>query len=335
MTAMLNCIALARPWPGLLLALSLAACSASDTGVADEELGGLVLASGADNQPVRLGRVGYDVAELGRVAHTSHERVGQLLGAHRYRSTSSIVVREGDAIVESLETDTFIELADSGDFRARNENSRDYGREVFFTGGFLYLAPRYSRFHRRAPERMAEPAQIRNQIYGDLGAHLELLTRGIEIEEQASGTRGETGDPRQVRNITVKKSERTRPPARPTELRHRAWRDSIDVVEASGELALDEETGVVLHALVHGAVTFERDGRSFVMTFDVEHDIADIGAEIAIAAPPDDAWVATPVRRREVDERDRLLQGIAPPTRKVEPRKRSTTSASKPGKGSK
>ena len=44
---------------------------------------------------------------------------------------------------------------------------------------------------------------------------------------------------------------------------------------------------------------------------------ADVAASWqAIVPPPDGEIVATPERRREVDDRDYLLQGIAPPLRR-------------------
>ena len=39
----------------------------------------------------------------------------------------------------------------------------------------------------------------------------------------------------------------------------------------------------------------------------------------AIAAPPADQIVTTPMRAREVDDRNTLLKGIAPPERKAVP----------------
>jgi hypothetical protein len=52
------------------------------------------------------------------------------------------------------------------------------------------------------------------------------------------------------------------------------------------------------------------------MTFAVEHTIEAIGESAAITAPAAEKWVATPLRSREAEERDALLKGIAPATRK-------------------
>jgi hypothetical protein len=44
--------------------------------------------------------------------------------------------------------------------------------------------------------------------------------------------------------------------------------------------------------------------------------VSEVGHPAEITAPPADDVVATPERAREVDDRDFLLQGIAPPLRK-------------------
>ena len=62
-------------------------------------------------------------------------------------------------------------------------------------------------------------------------------------------------------------------------------------------------------------IGFSRDGRSFVMKVKLQGAVGSLGAT-PIAAPPEGEVVATPGRLREVDDRDYLLQGIAPPIRK-------------------
>jgi hypothetical protein len=51
------------------------------------------------------------------------------------------------------------------------------------------------------------------------------------------------------------------------------------------------------------------------MAVKLDSSLSGIGTAAAIAAPPEDEVVATPERLREVDDRDELLKGIAPPLR--------------------
>ncbi len=315
-------------------------CSGESTGVPDEQLGGLVIPTSQSRRAVDVQRVHTDPDELVHAALMPHDAVARQLGAHRYRSEARVVIRDArdgtaeDALpLETLNIETRIEITDAGDYRAVSENSREYGREVVFVGGFLYLAPRYSRFHRRAPEHSTEPARIRSDMYGDLGAHLELVRRAIELQDTVGKAQTTTG--RRIHSVEITKAPNVRPAATRERLTHRTWRDNIIVRDVNGELSVDVETGIVLHASLHGAVTFQRDARQFVMTFDVDHEIDDIGARIDVAAPADDRWVSTPLRSREVTERDQLLNGIAPPTRKSTPRTPANLSPPTTSKGKK
>lgn len=311
------------------------ACSTEGAGVPDEQLGGLVQSTTVQRRAIDKHRVHKDVDELVHAATLPHDQVTRLLGAHRYRSSARVVVREGDGtesdpIVDTLNVDTRIEMSAEEDFHAVNENSKEYGREVRFVDGFLYIAPRYSQFHRRRPERSVEPVRIRADMYGDLGAHLELIARGIAIADAESIDGSSRRPTRTVRIQTAA----MRPVNRSEAFAHRSWRDRVQVQEASGELTVDTETGIIVRASIRGALTFARDARKFAMTFDVSHAITDIGATIGVSAPADDRWVSTPLRSREVAERDQLLDGIAPPTRKHVPRTKAPRSSSrKPSRG--
>ena len=53
-----------------------------------------------------------------------------------------------------------------------------------------------------------------------------------------------------------------------------------------------------------------------VMKVSIDASASAIGKPALVAAPPPDQVVATPERLREVDDRDFLLQGIAPPLRR-------------------
>ena len=84
----------------------------------------------------------------------------------------------------------------------------------------------------------------------------------------------------------------------------------------SGEVTLDDELGMALAARLSAEVTFVRDGTSLTMTIAVSHAVEPIAAP-TIAPPPAENTVATPERSHEVDDRNALLQGIAPPQGKA------------------
>ena len=78
---------------------------------------------------------------------------------------------------------------------------------------------------------------------------------------------------------------------------------------------IDADKGVPLAAKLTAAVAFSREGRRFTMKVALEAAITKIAAS-EIAAPAEAEVIASPTRRGEVDERDYLLNGIAPPIRK-------------------
>jgi hypothetical protein len=302
-----------------LTAAALTACggSGADRELVEEDhadgLGGLV-ASADPVEPVDVERAAADPAALVRAVRVPHHRVGQSLGPHVFRATSSVDVTvsggsEPDAH-EKLDVTARIEYAEPQRFRALVENSADYGREIILTDGQLYLRPRYGAFHRRPPGDEHEPAGWRDDIYGELAGHLELLAVGLAVRDGGAADVG--GRP--ARRIELARAEV------PRELRtaaspQRAWRSTIEVESLSGEIFLDRETGVPLRARLEGVARARRDQRLVRMHVVVEHSIEAIGQAVAITAPPAQQWVDTPVRSREVAEREHLLEDIAQPAR--------------------
>ena len=72
----------------------------------------------------------------------------------------------------------------------------------------------------------------------------------------------------------------------------------------------------MLEGSFSGEVGFVRDGNSYVMVLEVTHAISDIGADPGVTPPPEEQTVATRMRSHEVEDRETLLEGIAPPARK-------------------
>jgi hypothetical protein len=303
-----------RPLPfAALCLLGMAAGCTGSGGIADEDLGGLVHAESHEPPPIDVARAGKEVDELTRALTMPHRRVGAALGPHRFAGTSRADTTEGTSAVDAVDVTTAIELDADGSFHAKLDNQREYGREAFYVAksGLLYLRPRYGKFHRRPPVDADEAAGIRDQIFGDLGAYFELLAPGVEISDK--GATKAAG--RDARRIEIKLAPKQRPLPAPAE-HHKQWRQDVTVTAATGEVLLDAATGVPLEGHLEGTAAFGRDGRNFAIHLAVTHTISGIGQAQPITAPADADSVATPDRLREVEERDSLLRGIAPPTKR-------------------
>lgn len=321
----------------VLLATLALGCGRSE-GVPDEKLGGLVIAPKTKTQPIDVARAAKDPAELGRALMLPYRDVVTALGPHTFTISTVTTIEEAGKKLDELTDTTKIEIGDKDAFAAVYNNSADYGREVKYAGDMLYLRPRYQRWHGRAPEHPDEPGQIRDSFYVPIAATWELLAPGAELSDL--GTAQVAG--RSGKKIAVKLSPDPRKPAAET-LTQREWREKRTVDAVSGEVVLDADKGVPLSVKLTGTIGFMRDGRRFTMKVSVDGTASAIGVPVAITAPPPDQVVATPERLREVDDRDFLLQGIAPPLRRnpdgtavtPQPKKAVTPQAPRAGSNSK
>lgn len=234
------------------------------------------------------------------------------LGAHTFKGTSSVLVTENGTTVRELKDETSIEYSENGQYHAVLANSQDYGREVYFLGGTLYLASRHQKFSKRPPSDENEPARLTDEIAGAFAANLDLVAHAAEVSDR--GVAQVAGRP--ARTIVFKLAPGEH--RAPTEaLPQRAWRESVAVSALQGQVSLDVETGVPLAGTLDATLGFSRDGRRFQMTVAVTHAVADIGTPRTIEPPPEERVVVVAEHHREAMEREELLRGIAPPARKA------------------
>jgi antitoxin component of MazEF toxin-antitoxin module len=318
--------------------IALASCrgSGSDSDTADDEhsddFGGLITSADPDDA-VDVDRAATDPVALVRALRLPHHRVAELLGPHVFHATSSVdvAVAGGEGVgapAEKLDVTARIEYADATRFHAVVENSADYGREIILSDGHLYLRPRYGAFHRRAPENEQEPAGWRDDIFSELSGHLQLFATGLAVRD--GGAIDVAGRPaRRIELSRASEPRQVRVGASP----QRAWRSSAEVESLSGEILLDSQTGVPLRARIEGVVNARRDERPVRIHVIVEHAIEAIGQPVTITVPPEEEWVSTPVRSRELKEREHLLEDIAQPARPA-PTPENTSTGAGTGAGS-
>jgi hypothetical protein len=292
------------------LVLCAAACGRA-RGVQDQDLPGLVVEARKPEAPVDVARAARDPAELGRALARPYRVILAALGPHTAGVNSAITVTEAGKPVSELSDHAQVDNGTGDAYHAIYTNSADYGRETTFVDGTLYLRPRYQRWHARDPETPDEPAELRDRYFDAVAATWDLLAPGVELADRgALEVAGRAG-----RKIEVTHAGDPRDPAAEP-IAQRKWREARSVDEAAGEIVLDAERGVPLAVKLTGTVGFTRDGRRFAMKVSVDSAISGVGSAAMVLPPPDGEVVATPERRREVDDRDYLLQGIAPPLRR-------------------
>lgn len=297
---------------GLATAAALGACR-REGGVPDSELGELVIERPTKDHPIDVALAARDAAELGRAIATPHHKVAAALGPHRLRVRSQLTVTEpaqAGRVVEELSDETELSYAGDEAWHGRLANSADYGREVIYLAPELYLRARYQRWHQRQPTDEREPEALLDRFAEAAAAHWDLLAPGIAVADR--GAAALAG--RSARKLAVTTAAR---PAKPASepVAQRKWRESREVEAVEGEVTLDEASGAVLALALRGTVRFRRDGRTFAMKVSVESQLVDVGQTPPPAPPSTEDVVQTPGRLHEVDERDQLLEGIAPPLR--------------------
>lgn len=293
-----------------LTLLATVACGRS-SGVSDEQLGNLVVEPKRSETKIDVAKAAGETSELARALAKPYANVLAELGAHEIRIKTETKVDEAAKQVSELADEAEIHNGAEDSYRAVYTNTADYGRETIYTGGKLYLRPRYQRWHGRAPEAASEPAEIRQSFYGAIPATWDLVGYAAELTDkgvvQVAGRSG--------RKIEIKLAPGATKAPREA-LAQKKWREGRSIEALTGSIVLDADTGVPLTVDIDAKIGFSRDSRSFVMKVKLNAAVANIGKAETIAAPPEGEVVATPGRMREVDDRDYLLQGIAPPIRK-------------------
>jgi hypothetical protein len=320
-----------------VLALCAAACGRSH-GVSDQDLTGLVVEARRPEAAIDVARAARDPGELGRALARPYRTLLAALGTHSVSVNSVITVREAGQQVSDLSDHAQIDNGPGGSYHAVYTNSADYGRETTFSDGKLYLRPRYQRWHARAPEAPDEPAELRDRYFDAVAATWDLLAPAAELIDRGPlEVAGRAG-----RKIEVVRAAEPREPAAES-VAQRKWREARSIDELAGEVVLDAQRGVPLAVKLTGKVGFLRDGKRFAMAVSLDSAVSGLGSAAMILPPPEGEIVATPERRREVDDRDYLLQGIAPPLRRnpdgtaipPTPRPRSDAARGDPAAGGK
>ena len=181
------------------------------------------------------------------------------------------------------------------------------------SGGTLYLRPRYQRWHGRAPETADEPAALRDELFAR--------------DRRAPGTcsrRPPSSPTRARRQVAGPDRSQDRGQAAPTPRQAGARdRHPAQVARARAPSTSCRRRGRPRRRDRRAAVGAARGHRRVRARRPAVQDAgdADRGARRdrhrgRDRGPAEGEVVATPERLREVDERDYLLQGIAPPIRK-------------------
>jgi hypothetical protein len=230
------------------------------------------------------------------------------LGGGHYHATTKYAVGKTGAAPQAITTTTDVWLDHTGNWRLREENDRDGGREVVLTGRELSVALRYGRMIRRVAEE-PEPTRLLEEGLGGPWAAYELCAARLEVTPAGPVEGGS------AHGYTLALGT----PAAPAKPRLplvglRGWRGAATIDTLSGRAVVDDASGALLGFDL--TATFQTKGESGPEqgTVEVHAAVSDRGATPAIERP---AAEELSLRQRTVPEARELLQGLAQPERRA------------------
>lgn len=279
-----------------LAALWLVVACGDATRVADSELDSLLVVREVGRRGPQMDRL----ADPTEFAHAIAAGLRDLKALPEGTLTINVrtIVREGDATHDELIEDIALSWNGAGDFHLVNHNSADYGREVLFVDNILYLRARYGRWHRRAPNDAQEPSALADSMTRALPDAWDLLAPGATLSP----------DPKDNTIVTIHTGATARENPReasPT----RRWREARTIHEAAGRVQFAND-GLPRDAALSGRLGFSREGRRFDMDLAVTAHVT--ATRTPWTMPPAADVFATPATSHEAEEREQLLEGLAP-----------------------
>jgi len=232
------------------------------------------------------------------------EALRKLGGAH-YHATLKYVVGRPGAAPQAITTTTDVWLDHAGNWRLREENDRDGGREVVLYGRELSVALRYGRMIRRVAEE-PEPSRLLEEGLGAPFAAYELCAGRLEATSGGPVAGHATGY-----TLSVGSGASTPKPRLPF-AGLRAWRGAAAIDTLSGRAIVDDASGALLGFDVTATFQAKADSGPEQGTVEVHAAVSDAGATPAIERP---AAEELSLRQRTVPEARELLQGLAQPER--------------------
>jgi hypothetical protein len=252
------------------------------------------------------------VAALGDAVRPAFfaEALRKLGGAH-YHATLRYSVGRAGAAPLAITTTTDVWLDRAGNYRLREENDRDGGREVILSGRELAVALRYGRMIRRVAEE-PEPSRMLEEGLGAPWAAFELSAPRMHAERTGDDLVGGARATSYALSLGDGSAVKPAAPALPL-AGLRAWRGTATIDRLSGRAVVDDATGALL--AVDLTATFQARGETGPEegALEVHASLADVASTAAIERPAADELS---LRQRTVPEAHALLRGLAEPERR-------------------
>jgi len=226
------------------------------------------------------------------------KRIG---GAH-FHATSRFTVGPSGGTPNVVTTTTDVWVDRTGNYRFREQNDRDGGREVVLYGRELSVALRYGKMIRRVAEE-PEPSRLLEEALGAPFAVFDLVARQARVAR--AGTELVGGARATVFELQPGDSagaERT-----PALGGLRKWRDKASIDAVSGRVLVDDATGALVRCDLRAKFATAGDPKPVEGAVDVHTLLTDVAATAPIEKP---AAEDLAMRQRTLPEQKELLRGL-------------------------
>jgi len=226
------------------------------------------------------------------------KRIG---GAH-FHATSRFSAGASGAAPNAVTTTTDVWFDRSGNYRFREQNDRDGGREVILYGRELAVALRYGKMIRRVAEE-PEPSRLLEEALGAPFAVFDLVAPGARVAragtELVGGAHASVFELRPGDGAASRKA--------PALEGLRKWRNKAAIDELQGRIVVDDATGALVRCDLTAKFTTPGDGKPIQGTVDVHSVLTDVAATAPIEKPGAEDLA---MRQRTLPEQKELLRGL-------------------------
>lgn len=270
---------------------------------------------------------GEKTAILAALSRATHEELTRALGAHRLTLAVKTEAEAEEGSSLALSEEAHFAASSQGDWELLRENSKGWGFSLYQVGGATYLANRYAPLR---PAELSKVKALREETFRLLATNFSLCAHLLQFtpkgQEELFGRDGLL--------FTVSPAPIPDPaPSKDALSPEKAWRATIQLKEAEGELLLDKETYLPLRASLSLRFQAEEEGVPVNFSLTLTQQISEVRSEeIAIALP--EAVPLAPAYRLSVEREALLGEAALRPEaqRAAEPEKSQKATKSQPAR---
>jgi len=258
-----------------------------------------VVASALENLPAD--KLDSNPDSTRRVLQMGAAETTERIGPYHFKASTRFHWTAGSKLIQLSENRVLIAGPGgvNGDFQGQIENSEDLGLEVVRVGGAVYARNRYGKFRQRLRDRgMAE--REREEIFGALRSYdalflgrLRLTSNGATKYQGRPAWRYAVGLATEGSRSALESHAPSPPVPKtgvdPSTARRSAFWDQRQPKSVKGEITVDQNTAVVLHARLDGRMVVPpaQGNQPAELQLALESTLTDIGADPALKAPKD------------------------------------------------